>query len=169
MKRRIHILGFYLLIIALAPAASAHRYHTSVTRLEYNAEEKSVEITVQTFVDDLEAALSKRAGAQVHLDGSKDANALLFDYVRSVFQLRSGNEIGQLQWIGMESKGHSAWIYLQIKTPASVSKSSSKAVLSNTLLFELFEDQVNIVNIHNHRRVASLVFKRGGDQVQEIP
>ncbi|MGI9168432.1 MAG: DUF6702 family protein [Pyrinomonadaceae bacterium] len=164
MKHPVYILSLCIAIAALTPAAFAHRYHTSVTRLEYNTEEKSVEITVQTFADDLEAVLSKRAGSKVRLDGSKHANALLFDYLRSVFQLKSGNSAGELQWIGMELKGHSAWIYLQSKAPLNLSKAS----LSNALLFELFEDQVNIVNVHNRGRTASLVFKRG-DNSQEIP
>lgn len=164
----VYTLSLCLVIAALAPAAFAHRYHTSVTRLEYNTEETSVEITVQTFADDLEAALSKRTGSKaagnIRLDGSKKADAMVFDYLRSVFQLKSGNATGELQWIGMELKGHSAWIYLQTKAPVNLSKAS----LSNALLFDLFEDQVNIVNVHNHGRTASLVFKRG-DHAQQIP
>ncbi len=168
MKHPILILTLCLAIVALTPAASAHRYHTSVTRLEYNTEEKSVEITVQTFADDLEAVLSKRAGSMVRLDGSKNVNALLFDYLRSVFQLKSGNAVSELQWVGMELKGHSARIYLQIKAPVNLSKDSFKAFVSNALLFDLFADQINIVNVHNQGRIASLVFKRG-DHAQEIP
>ena len=154
------------LLGALAPGASAHRYHTSVTRLEYNAEEHMAEITVQTFADDIEAALGKRnrATGSVRLDGSEKTNALVLDYLRTVFELNSGDATIELQWIGMELKGYSVWIYLQAKAPQGLTKTS----LRNKLLFDLFADQVNIVNVLNDGKRASLVFKRG-DSAKQIP
>ena len=168
MKQAFRILSLVslsLLIVALPPATSAHRYHTSVTRLEYNAEEQLAEITVQTFADDIEAAVSKRNGtSNVRLDGTKKTNALVLDYLRSVFALKSGDAEVELQWIGMELKGYTVWIYLQAKAPAGLAKTS----LRNRLLFDLFADQVNIVNVLDHGKRASLVFKRG-DAAQVLP
>lgn len=164
MKIFLSFLSLYLVIVALATTTVVHRYHTSVTRVEYNSEERVVEITVQTFADDLEGAISKRTGSNMRLDGSKSANGLLFDYLRSVFQLKSGEVNGELEWIGIEMKGHTAWIYLQAKVPEGLSKAS----IRNVLLFDLFEDQVNIVNVRNSGKRVSLVFKRG-DIAQELP
>lgn len=167
MRYSVHFLSLWFVIGAVAPKAIAHRYHTSVTRLEYNVEEHSAEITIQTFADDLEAALSKRtrskASENIRLDGSK-ANALVFDYLRTVFQLNSGSGQIELQWVGMELKGYSVWIYVQAKLPGGLSKASVR----NNLLFDLFEDQVNIVNVLQHGKKVSLVFRRG-DDAQPIP
>jgi hypothetical protein len=135
-----------------------------VTRLEYNAEERSVEITIQTFADDLEDILSKRAGKSVRLDASKDVDRLAFDYVRSVIELKGRNGSSELQWVGMEAKGGTAWLYVLAKMPEGLSKASVR----NSLLFDLFEDQVNIVNVWYDTKKTSLVFKRG-DNLQEIP
>ena len=158
MKHAIRILSLSLLIIALAPVAFAHRYHTSVTRLEYKAEERLVEITVQTFADDVEAALSKRSGVRsVQLDPDSKSNALLLQYLRSTIVLKNGDDELELEWIGMELKGHSVWFYLQAKAP----KGLSKTTLSDRLLFDLFNDQINIVNIFNNGKKSSLTFKRG--------
>ncbi len=172
MRYSVHLLSLCLVIGAVAPKAApnaiAHRYHTSVTRMEYNVEEHSAEITIQTFADDLEAALSKRtrskASGNISVDGSKKTNALVFDYLRTVFRLNSGTEQIELQWVGMELKGYSVWIYVQAKLPGGLSKAS----LRNNLLFDLFEDQVNIVNVLQHGKKVSLVFKRG-DDAQRIP
>jgi hypothetical protein len=164
MKHAIYILSLCLVVGASAPKALGHRYHTSVTRLEYNAEERLVEITVRTFADDLEAIVSTRAGKIARLDGSQAADTLLFAYLRSVFQLKSGVQKVELQWIGMELKGNTALIYLQARMPEDRSKTS----LQNTLLFDLFEDQINIVNVLDKGKKASLVFKRG-EGPQEIP
>ncbi len=163
--RILSLVSLLLFVVALPPGASAHRYHTSVTRLEYNAEERLAEITVQTFADDIEAALSKRSGAgNVRLDGNKKTNALVLEYLRTVFEIKSGDAELDLQWIGMELKGYSVWIYLQAKAPEGLAKTS----LRNKLLFDLFADQVNIVNVLNNGKRASLVFKRG-DTAKEIP
>jgi len=152
------VLGLFVIVIAFAPVAQAHRYHTSVTRLEYNAEERLVEITVQTFADDIEAALSRHnGGGRVRLDSTAKTNALLLDYLRNVIELKNGEERLELQWIGMELKGHSAWFYLQASAP----QGPAKTTVSNRLLFELFNDQVNIVNVVQNGKRESLVFKRG--------
>jgi hypothetical protein len=164
MKRAIYILILSLVSAAFAPATSAHKYHTSVTRLEYNAEERSAEITVQTFTDDLEDILSKRAGKSVRLDAAKDTNRLAFDYLRSVFELKGHDSKGELEWVGMEVKGGTVWLYALAKMPQGLSKTS----LRDALLFDLFEDQVNIVNVWYDGKKTSLVFKRG-DNLQEIP
>ncbi|MBC8031291.1 MAG: hypothetical protein H7Z16_14350 [Pyrinomonadaceae bacterium] len=165
MRNAIRILILSLMVMGLASVASAHRYHTSVTRIEHNAEESLVEITVQTFADDIEAALSKRTGAGgVRLDSSAKTNALLLDYLRNVIQLKTGDAGLELQWIGMELKGHSVWFFLQAKAPEGL----SRLTLSNRLLFELFADQVNIVNVVKPGKRASLVFKRG-DTVKSMP
>lgn len=162
--RILSLVSLSLLVLALPVGASAHRYHTSVTRLEYNATEQLAEITVQTFADDIEAALRKRSKAgNVRLDSSKETNALVLDYLRSVIALKSAGAEVELQWIGMELKGYTVWIYLQAKTPAGLAKTS----LRNQLLCELFADQINIVNVLNDGKRASLVFKRG-DAAQEI-
>jgi hypothetical protein len=165
MTAALRVLSLSLIVVSLAPVASAHRYHTSVTRIEHNVEEHLVEITVQTFADDIEAALNKRSAAGgVRLDSSAKTNALLLDYLRNVIQLKTGDAGLELQWIGMELKGHSVWFYLQAKAPDGL----SKLTLSNRLLFELFADQVNIVNVVKDGKRASLVFKRG-DTAKVIP
>ncbi len=166
MKNAFLILSFTLSLmlaaLALPPSASSHRYHTSVTRLEYNAQDHLVEITVQTFADDIEAALKRSGAGNVRLE-SKKSNELVLDYLRKVFEIRSGESSLELEWIGMELKGYSVWVYLQAKAPNGLSKTSVR----NNLLFEVFPDQVNIVNVIGDGKRASLVFKRG-DAVKEL-
>ena len=155
-------LSLMLAALALTPIASAHRYHTSVTRLEYNADERLVEITVQTFADDIEAALKRSGAGNVRLD-SKKSNELVLEYLQKTLEIRSDNARLELEWIGMELKGYTVWVYLQAKAPNGLLKTSVR----NNLLFEVFPDQVNIVNVIADGKRASLVFKRG-DPLKEI-
>jgi uncharacterized protein DUF6702 len=165
MKRTIYTLSLLIACLCFAaPESFAHKYHTSVTRLEYNAEERSAEITIQTFTDDLEAILTKRAGRTIRLDASKDSGRLVLDYLQSAFELKVDGAKLELEWVGLEMKGGTAWLYVLTKLPGSLSKAS----LLNALLFDLFEDQVNIVNVLNSGKKRSLVFRRGGG-MQELP
>lgn len=164
MKRAAYILSLSLVCMAFAPRAAAHKYHTSVTRLEYNAEERSAEITIQTFTDDLEEILGKRAGKSIRLGAGKDTERLVFDYLRSVFELKKHDGSSELQWVGMEVTGKTVLLYVLAKLPEGISRISVR----NTLLFDLFADQVNIVNVLYSGKKTSLVFKRG-DEVLEIP
>jgi hypothetical protein len=166
MKRAIFLLA--LLIASgqgFAGGAFAHKYHTSVTRLEYDAESRSAEITIQTFTDDLRDVLARRAGRQVRLDASREAGNMVFDYLRNVFELKRGAaDKGELQWVGMEVKGETVWLYVMAKMPGGL----SKATLRHAFLFDLYDDQVNIVNVINNGKKSSLVFKQG-DSALEIP
>jgi hypothetical protein len=165
MKRATYILSLSIVCLCfIMPRAFAHKYHTSVTRLEYNAEDSSVEITVQTFTDDIEAILTKRTGRTIRLDASRDSGRLVLDYLQSAFELRANDANLELQWVGLEMKGGTAWLYVLAKLPGGLSKAS----LRNALLFDLFEDQVNIVNVLNNGKKRSLVFRRG-DNMQAIP
>ncbi|MGH9901422.1 MAG: DUF6702 family protein, partial [Pyrinomonadaceae bacterium] len=145
--------------------AAAHKYHTSFTRVEYNAEEKSAEITMQTFADDLENVLSRRAGRSIRLDKGKDVERLVFDYLRDSFELKGREGGGALRWVGMETKADAVWIYLEAPMPEGL----SGATLRNGLLLDLFRDQVNIVNVLYGGKKVDLVFKRGESSSRLIP
>jgi hypothetical protein len=123
--------------------------------MEYNGQDKDVEITIQTFVNDVEDILSKRAGARVKLDAGKDAERMVYEYLRSSFALQNAGGKSDLQWVGMEVKGESLWIYATAQMPKGIAHTSVR----NTFLFDLFSDQVNIVNVISEGKKTGLVLK----------
>jgi hypothetical protein len=155
MKVLVFILVISSLCMVGLPRASAHRYHTSVTRMEYNGQDKDVEITIQTFVNDVEDILSKRTGARVQLDAGKDAERKVYDYLRSSLELQNPAGKSELQWVGMEIKGESLWVYATAQMPKGIAHTSVR----NTFLFDLFNDQVNIVNVISGGKKTGLVLK----------
>lgn len=136
---------------------AAHKYHFSFTQLEYNAQEKSVEITVRVFADDLEVAISKRSGKSVKLD-EKEAAALVADYARDKIELKGRDgRTKRLTWVGMEPKVDVAFLYFEAKAPAGVVGSQFR----QQMFFDLFEDQVNQVLCKAEPHKASMDFKPG--------
>lgn len=145
--------------------ASFHRYHTSLTRIEYNRQEKIFEISIKLFTHDLEPLLEKRSGGKrVDLDKSAEADKLIFDYLNENFALSDKKDAAKtLKWIGKEFDADTVEIY--VETEASETLEGYK--LKNTLFFENYPEQSNIVVCRYDDKKADLLFKVG-DKTKEI-
>lgn len=150
----------------LAPAtAAAHKFHTSFTEAEYNAPERSLQITLRTFPDDLENILSRRARKAVRLDRKKEAEPLLVAYLQETFQLKNAKgETLKLAWVGMDAGVDSAWLYFE----ASLPEGTTGVQLRNQFMFDLYEDQINLVNVRQDKRRKALTFKNGSSRFEPL-
>jgi len=158
------LLAVWLICFGVLPTATAHRFHTSLTRIDYNASEKIHEITIQLFTHDLMPILEKRSGKRVELEKTPDADKLIFDYLVEHFSLTDKQgETKTLKWIGKESATDSVRIYLE--TAATENLESYK--LKNTIFLADFPEQINLVVCRYDGKKADLVFK-AGDKVKEI-
>jgi hypothetical protein len=175
VKHLTYIVAFILLLCVAAPrvtqahaappVSAAHKFYTSLARVEYNAGEKSVEITLRVFADDLELALTRRAGGRVRLDRTKDAGRLVLAYLRDTFEIRNRDgETKVLKWVGMELRAGLAWLYVEAEMPEGL----SGARLRDHVLFELFAEQVNTVSVRYPGARGDLVFVRG-DGERAVP
>lgn len=152
------MLAAALLACAPPPAAAAHKYYTSLARVEYNEADKTVEVSLRVFADDLEAALTRRAGRRVVLDRTKDVERLVLAYLRDTFEIKNrGGETKALSWVGMELRAGVAWLYFEAEMPEGL----AGARLRDHVLFELFARQVNTVSVRYGAARADLVFVRG--------
>lgn len=147
---------FVLFIHAIAGTTNAaHKFYTSLTEVELNRETRSLEITMRVFADDLENALSKRAGTRVYLDKTPGVDRQILAYVNDSFELKNKNgQAKRLIWVGKEVKVDAVWLYIEAPMPEGL----DGAQLRNRLLFEMFAEQVNIVDLKDRERRANLVF-----------
>ena len=165
MKFAVYISGLALAVafglsashVALVTAA-AHKFHTSFTEAEYSAPERSLQITLRTFPDDLENILSRRSGKAVRLDRKKEAEPLLVAYLRETFQLKNAKgEAVKLTWVGMDAGVDSAWLYFEAHLP----EGPAGVRLRNQFMFDLYDDQINLVNVKQDGKKHALTFKNG--------
>lgn len=161
---------------ASAPRALAHKFHTSFTEANYNAEAGTLEVTLRTFPDDLEAALRRRASLApapsaatgqkpAAKDGQKEFEERVAAYVAETFLLKTekGDPV-KISWVGMDAGVDSAWLYFEARVPAG----ATDLRLSNRLLFDLFDDQINLVNLRTQGGRAALRFERGKSDFQTL-
>lgn len=159
---------FIILIFAcqliLANSNSRHTYHTSFTRIDYNRQEKLLEITIKVFAHDLMPTLKKRFGMATDLETTKDIDQILQKYLaeKFVFKTKSG-ELKKLNWIGKELEPELVFFYVEIPFEEDL----EGAELKNSLFFETFSEQVNLINIRDGKNKADLAFKIG-DEFKKI-
>ncbi len=157
------IFTFVLLLFNL-PTAEAHQFHTTLTRLDYNAKDQTAEISVQVFTHDLENIIEQKTGKRTSLEKTPNAEKLVFEYLNEFWILKNrAGEVKKLDWVGLEAETDAAWLYFETKMPEGL----ESATLQNRLFFELYQDQVNLLVAKNGEQKADLAFK-AGDKFKEL-
>ena len=145
MKRlKFIVFCFALLAFSLLNFAF-HPFHLSVTDIKYNATERNVEISTKLFINDFEDALKKKYGKKLdlflHADDMESKN-LLQQYIQQNLYISIDNKNISFTLLGSEREDNALWVYLETSAVAV----PKHITIQNTLLFDLFEDQTNIVH-----------------------
>ncbi|UZU00192.1 hypothetical protein ODZ84_11160 [Chryseobacterium fluminis] len=129
-----------------AKASTLHPYHVGSVEINYNSKSKTFEITGRFFLDDLEDGLSKKYGKPFHFNDSKyrsQLNEALKAYCSEYLKLKVNTRFVQVNYIGYEEDQESVNIYLE-SLPVEDPRKVEAAV---SFLYNLFDDQINIVHI----------------------
>ena len=135
-------------------SATAHNYHLSFTQLEQRSNSDTITILVRAFADDLARALQARYGRPVKLS----QRVLLSRYVHECLEIRGSD--GKNKRFVIEKIAQQADVVLlnfTVRVPAGL----HGLQLRQTILCELFDDQVNQVLLKFPDREATLEFKNG--------
>ena len=128
------------------PGKNLHPFHVSVTEINHNAKEKTLEISCKVFTDDFEDALTRKYKAKVDLVQPNDKPAmdkLVSDYLSNHLQIKTDGNNAILKYIGFEVENEATYVYLQANNVSSV----KKADVINTILHDLFNDQTEIIHV----------------------
>lgn len=133
-------------IIGPKPLAKAlHPIHVSTTNIEYNSKDNKLEVICNIFTDDFEAALAKQYHAKTDLTKAEmhtAMDALVKSYLATNLQIKAGDNLARLNYLGFEINRESTEIYLESEKTAPV----KKLTVDVSLLQNLFDDQINIVH-----------------------
>ncbi len=151
-----------LLTLLLFFAPPAHDYHVSKTNVRYVAERNQVQVEMQVFVDDLEAALQDAGAPALELgteDEDPDSERYLISYLDKHFSIEWNGQPVSTSFVGWELDDdmHGLWIYLA----AEGLKAPEEVTVENSVLTEFYADQKNIVKLFNGKqRMATLLMDR---------
>lgn len=138
----------------LISVATAHPFHVSVTEAEWNADTKRLEVAIRLSAEDLEAALNERAENKIALDDTETSDEAVQAYLKESFIVRRTEKDDplELEWVGKEVTTKAAWLYFELAAPDGVEGFE----LTNRVLFDAEESQINTVNVKSQGRKASL-------------
>lgn len=167
MRTRAHLLPILLGLWVVCTSARPkvlHDFHTSLTQMQLDPSTKTFEISVRVFVDDLERVLSREEGKKIQLTSNQKQDPLLEKYIRSHFGLVTlQKQRKPFTFVGHEPEGDAIWIYLEMP----YSESMRAGILQQDVLMEMFDDQVNLVNLLVGGQRKTYVFRKG-QPTQEI-
>jgi hypothetical protein len=136
------VIGFIFAIFLMA--MSVHKYYVSITEIEYVKEKKSVQIITRIFIDDFERLLRERYNDHIRLDSGNDEteiNKSINKYILSKMPISINGEQKTPVYIGKEYDVDILYIYYEITNVANIKTFE----IENKALFDLFEEQKNIV------------------------
>ncbi len=126
--------------------AEFHPLYVSVTEINHNAKDKTVEISCKIFTNDLEATLEKIVHGKVDLSDQKDkptTDKFISDYIQKHLQLKVDGRTVSLQFMGSEKETDATWSYFQVSNITGVKKID----IMNNILYDSFGQEINIMHV----------------------
>lgn len=145
-----------LALLAGAARPAAHPLHTTLTELTH-APDGAVQVNMRVFADDYARAVATARGAT--------PNERERVYVGRSFLLRERNgRAVRFTWCGTRYEGEVVWVCIRGAAPSGLRGGRVR----NAMLFDLYQDQVNVVRAKYAGRTRSLLFTPG-DGVRPLP
>lgn len=124
-----------------------HPFFISMTDVNYNGKSHELEVSVRIFTDDFENILQKQhSGINIDIEhpaNQSQMNGFVSDYIQKHLSFTVNGKPAVLSFTGYEKENESIWTYLEIKDVSAIQKIG----ISNTLLHDYNEGQINIIHI----------------------
>lgn len=134
------------LLFTSADSRQIHPLHISVIEVNHNARDKTLEISCKIFTDDFENILAKNYKVKVDLINPKDKAAmdsLVKKYLINHFSIKANGKPVVYNYLGFENEGEAAYCYLEVSQVPTISKLD----ITNTILYDSFDDQLSILHV----------------------
>lgn len=127
-------------------SVSKHPFYISVTEINLNTSDKTLEVSCKMFADDLEQIIEKNHHAQLDISADKDKSkfdSYIPPYVKSHLSILVDGKATNLSYIGFEKEKESAYCYFQAEHISSLKKID----INDSILHDFTSDQINIIHV----------------------
>ena len=137
-------------IILLHSVVFSHQFFLTTTEVRLSDNQKSLEITIQTFTHDVEALLKKADFNLANLGSereNKDIDDFIINYLSDNFIIQDY----YWRYLGKKIDGDFTLFFLEIdkfNSPSNVS-------VFNTIFMDMYQKQQNIMNVYGTKNVQS--------------
>ena len=134
---------------------SRHPLYISVTEMEHNTKEKTLEISCKIFTDDFEKTLRKTYNKHIDLLDPKEKeamNTLVNDYVQKHLKINLEGKTATMHFIGYEQMEEGIISYFEVGNVTTVKNIS----ITNNILYEYKKEQMGFIHVTvNGKRKSS--------------
>ena len=147
----------FSLIFILFSSAALHKFYVSTTKIEYVEKTQSVQIISKIFIDDLEKVLRKKYDESIVLGSENEHEKdLVKMYVLENLNININGTPVELEYIGKEYEIDLLKVYIEINNISNF----SSIEIENVILFDLFNEQKNIIHLNTGKSKRSMVLTR---------
>ena len=152
----------FLLIIALLPLlafTSAHKFYVSATDIEYNEQNKSLQIIAHVFIDHLEKLLKARYSEDLFLlkEGEHpQADSYVQKYFHDKFNISVNGKPLKLKYLGKEYDKDELLVYIEVENVEPI----HSITFENAVLTDMFPEQKNVIKVEYKGTIKSLLLGR---------
>ncbi len=156
---KILLLFLFVVSVPLSSFTTTHKFYVSVTQVDYNAKQQSLQIVSRVFIDDIEELLKERYDKSTNLDKDEESPGVdknLAIYLNQKLQFVVNGEEVSFKFLGKEYEDDLIICYLEIENITSL----NTIEITNQVLMDLFEEQQNIVHVKKGNQRKSLILEK---------
>lgn len=144
---------FAIITAGVLMVSLMHPYYVGVAEIKCQPD-KSLNCSIKLFTDNLETELKNEYQININLikpANRKSTEQLLGIYLKKHFELQQNNQAISLTFLGFEIEDDATWCYLEGKLISP----NSELGISNSLLYDQFPSQINIVHFEQNGKRQS--------------
>ena len=141
----VSMLQWLMAILLFCFSGSTHPVFLSVTEIEHNAPDKTLEVSCKVFTDDFEKALRKTYNAKIDLLETRlkpSMNIIVNDYLQKHLIITVNGKTANLKFLGYEQQEEGIVSFYEAKDVPVVNTLEVK----NDILYEYQVQQIGIIH-----------------------
>lgn len=141
-------------LLTAALCVLPHEFHVSITQIAHNDSSGQLELAVKVFTDDLEAAIQPKGTEPLRLGTDREdarSKTLIGVYINRNLRVKADGVPVVLTFLGKETEADATWCYFESGPLGKI----SQLEVTNTMLLDLFDDQVNITHFKHQGKTKA--------------
>lgn len=141
-----------------------HDFHFSRTKVHYNYQTHTLQMSMNVFTDDLELAVRTMGHEEFKIGIETDAttDSLISIYILSKFHASHSGHTLKMDWVGYECDYDITYVYVE----SEPFPFDTTLLIDQTLLMDVYDDQENLLDFESSDVQESHILIRGHHQVE---
>lgn len=144
---------------------AVHPFHVSICEMNYNRETSAFEISHRIFTDDFEEALAGISNEKIDLIREIETERTkksIDTYLNQHLEIWVEGQKVKLNYLGSEHVNDATWNYFESEEVHI----EGQVKIKNSVLFEIFKDQMNLVHFEMDSKKRSFRFDPDNPEVE---